>query len=270
VFYQRMLSGQPSRLPAFLQHAVQYRDDLGNCGDFLNLFGALLKKGLGIAFEKPAIDNWMLLKVIDPVRQMLVLGKVSALGEEVPTVSRIFEIYQNHDDPSGDGVIVLRWSERVVNCVKSSEKNGEQADQDCAVANVSVAPVIKVCSLKDHLEEEGKNGFRQPLSIHLDALGIQLAAKDAPKPAAVLFLHWNTNVETEIQKFLKSDGAIGVILLSTTKNPHLHSRDSWNQKHGGKVQALIYEDEDFDSTVTRTKLREVLSFLEENANRAHE
>jgi len=103
-----------TQLPQFLKHAIRYSGTLGNCGDFLNVFGSLIKKGLGLASSSPEIGEWILVSGTDPERQMLVLGRcakpLDTNGE--PSCDRYFEIYQVHEnEASAEGKVVLRWAD---------------------------------------------------------------------------------------------------------------------------------------------------------------
>lgn len=248
-------TGEPTQLTQFLKHAIRYSGKLGNCGDFLNVFGSLIRKGLGLATGDPASGEWVLVDITDPEQQMLVLGRVTGEISESgkPKCDRFFEIYQMHENlATNEGKIILRWADSLAapdaKCLKSP--TGErQADASSETQTPPLAVPVEnffqertpfIWSMFDH--DAKRTGFDQQLK---DALGTwghfvvfqpELYAK-----MDVLFLHMPSPSDLGVS-YLQARAQINkpaiVILLSTDPSVLSNRRDTFREDLRSQVFIL--------------------------------
>jgi hypothetical protein len=222
--YDPSHEGERSSLPEYLAHAIQHRDDLGNSGNFLNCFGALMRKGLGVARGKAKQGEWTILEC-DPETTMIRLGKAGSQNAEntATEYERIFEIRQER--AADRGTVVISWSEYGEGRLKNLDSNreGDSMSSEEVRPNSGKLTGLK-CALLDH---KNKPAWRDQWTELLTSLEMSLVGTNEDwEDASILLLHQNVEVKETIATFLDGNSARKVILISTTGDPHPEARDA--------------------------------------------
>lgn len=224
--YWNNYSEEPeTQLPQFLKHAVKYAGTLGNCGDFLNVFGSLIKKGLGLATGSPDKGEWGLIDARLPASQMLIMGRYGQTPEQGDhnKFDRYFEVYQIHTDANEEhyGKVILRWANSlaIINGAENSDQTQSKIAPVITVEDVVSSSVnsssqndsvkIKVAII-DHAADQTK--FKEQLVTKL-GVEVEWLIEKNWSDSQVLFLHHTTPHEIG-REFLASDEGKKVILLS--------------------------------------------------------
>lgn len=254
-------------LNEYIRHAVRYKTEQIISGDFLNIFGMLIRNGLNLVVDKPKSNDWHVLTPKDPNEEMLIVGKVKEVSDDgcVSSYQRHFSITQQHDNTEGNGIIKIRWYDdtqavKITSPVTNTRSNivgqgtttiVEKTETVIIESAINCENIIKAndtqllnVALLDHKEKHGST-FRFELNDNDAFNGIYkfVESNDGsiPYAANVLFLHWdaNTNIETIISSFLRDRNDRYIILISSTGDPHPDMRDCWNLEHSGKVLHLL-------------------------------
>jgi hypothetical protein len=234
---------------------------LGNCGDFLNVFASLIRKGLGLASGNPATGDWVLVDITDPERQMLVLGRVAGEISESgkQTYDRFFEIYQVHENQTAnEGKVILRWADSLASPDTNSfqaptaEKQGETSSGTqtpplaVPVEDLSQERTLFTWSLSDHDAE--RTGFKQQLENALGTWGDFVEFHSVSYPEMdVLFLHHPSPSDLG-EAYLHARAQINkpskVILLSTDPDVLEDRRDTFQVDFRSQVFLLKILEQD--------------------------